>query len=167
MTLSFPSNSAGLPDPSPPSLHLVTLLLPSASQISSDYRHTDATKTHLGMILLKTILSAAAVLLLSCQVDAAPVELKKRLLLPGAPLASDIDGAHLLLKNDVDSTNIIKNAYLLLSKPRNYYDGMSACLSMGDGKRSTDYDKAIAELLSNAVFAHMPSSVLPWTCQRE
>ncbi|KAG0222910.1 Carboxylesterase family-domain-containing protein [Mortierella sp. GBAus27b] len=87
------------------------------------------------MILLKTILSAAAVLLLSCHVDieAAPVKLKKRLLLPNAPLASDIDGAHLLLKNDVDSSKIIKDAYLLLSKPRNYYDGMSACLSMGDG----------------------------------
>ncbi|KAF9114338.1 hypothetical protein BGX27_011158 [Mortierella sp. AM989] len=81
------------------------------------------------MVLLKTILSTAAVLLLTAQVyiDAAPTKLKKRLLLPNAPLASDIDGAHLLLKNDVDSSNIIKNAYILLSKPRNYYDGMSAC----------------------------------------
>ncbi|KAK3808426.1 MAG: Alpha/Beta hydrolase protein [Benniella sp.] len=85
------------------------------------------------MILLKSILSAAAVLLLSCHVDAVPVKLQKRLLLPTAPKASDIDGAHLLLKNDVDSSNIIKNAYLLLSKPRDYYSGMNACLSMGDG----------------------------------
>jgi acetylcholinesterase len=88
------------------------------------------------MILLKSILSAAAVLLLSCHVDidAVPVKLQKRLLLPTAPKASDIDGAHLLLKNDVDSSNIIKNAYLLLSKPRDYYSGMNACLSMGDGE---------------------------------
>ncbi|CAO3569853.1 unnamed protein product [Mortierella alpina] len=86
------------------------------------------------MILFKTILSAVAVFLLSSQTEAAPTKkIEKRLLLPTAPLASDIGGAHLLLKNDVDSKNIIKNAYLLLSKPRGYYDGINACLSMGDG----------------------------------
>jgi len=86
------------------------------------------------MILFKTILSAVAVFLLSSQTEAAPTKkIEKRLLLPTAPLASDIGGAHLLLKNDVDSKNVIKNAYLLLSKPRGYYDGINACLSMGDG----------------------------------
>lgn len=85
------------------------------------------------MVLLKTILSAVAVLLVTSQVQAAPAKLDKRLLLPTAPSATDIDGAHLLLQNDVDSSKIIKNAYVLLSRPRGYYDGMNACLSMGDG----------------------------------
>ena len=92
------------------------------------------------MALLKTIFSAiVAVLVLSAQmksVDAAPTgKIDKRLLLPTAPLASDVNGAHLIMKNDVDTTYIIKNAYMLLSQPRDYYSGMSACLSMGDGKR--------------------------------
>ncbi|KAF9924597.1 hypothetical protein FBU30_005445, partial [Linnemannia zychae] len=85
------------------------------------------------MVLFKSILSAIAVLLVTSQVQAAPTKIDKRLLLPTAPSATNIDGAHLLLKNDVDSSNIIKNAYILLSRPRGYYDGMDACLSMGDG----------------------------------
>ncbi|KAG0350356.1 hypothetical protein BGZ54_003875, partial [Gamsiella multidivaricata] len=87
------------------------------------------------MVLFKKILSAFAVLGIATQihVDAAPAKIEKRVLLPTAPLASDIDGAHLLLQNDVDSSKIIKNAYILLSKPRGYYDGMAACTSMGDG----------------------------------
>ncbi|KAF9207523.1 hypothetical protein BGZ49_000261 [Haplosporangium sp. Z 27] len=87
------------------------------------------------MVHLKTIFSATVVVLLSLQVfvEAAPTKFKKRLLLPTAPLASDINGAHLLIKNNVDSNPVIKNAYVLLSNPRNYYDGMSACTSMGDG----------------------------------
>lgn len=90
------------------------------------------------MVLIKTLLSVLTVALLA-GVDAAPVKapvVEKRLLLPTAPLASDIDGAHLLMINDVDSKNIIKNAYVLLSKPRDYYAGIAACLSMGDGKRA-------------------------------
>ncbi|KAF9409099.1 hypothetical protein BGZ94_002080 [Podila epigama] len=90
------------------------------------------------MALLKNLVTVLTVALLATQapVDAAPIHkptVEKRLLLPTAPLASDIDGAHLLLKNDVDSSNVIKNAYLLLSKPRGYYAGIEACLSMGDG----------------------------------
>lgn len=87
------------------------------------------------MVLLKTILSAVAVLFVTSQVQvqAAPAKLDKRLLLPTAPSATEIDGTHLLLQNDVDSSKIIKNAYVLLSRPRGYYDGMNACLSMGDG----------------------------------
>ncbi|KAG0196345.1 hypothetical protein BGX33_001757, partial [Mortierella sp. NVP41] len=87
------------------------------------------------MVLLKAIFSAVAVLLVTSQVhvEAAPAKIDKRLLLPTAPSATDIDGAHLLLLNNVDSSNIIKNAYVLLSKPRGYYDGMNTCLSMGDG----------------------------------
>ena len=88
------------------------------------------------MVLLKTIFLATAVFLSTTHVhiNAAPVKLNKRLLLPNAVQANDIDGAHLLMKNDVDTTKLIKNAFLLLSKPRGYYDGISACLSMGDGK---------------------------------
>ncbi|KAI1317073.1 hypothetical protein EDD11_009056 [Mortierella claussenii] len=83
------------------------------------------------MILLKCILVTAAMLLTALQ--AAPIESpKKRTLLPTAPVATDIDGAHLLIKNDVDSSTA-KNAFLLLSKSRGYYAGMDACLSMGDG----------------------------------
>ncbi|KAG0098029.1 hypothetical protein BGZ93_001321 [Podila epicladia] len=88
------------------------------------------------MVLIKTLVSVLTAVLLAAYVDTAPIKtpvLEKRLLLPNAPLASDIDGAHLLLKNDVDSKNIIKNAYLLLSKPRDYYAGINTCLSMGDG----------------------------------
>jgi len=84
---------------------------------------------------LKTIFPLMALVLIAVQdtVVAAPTKNTKRLLLPTAPTASDIDGAHLLIKNDVDTTYIIKNAFVLLSKPRTYWDGMSACLSMGDG----------------------------------
>ncbi|KAG0355889.1 hypothetical protein BG005_005192 [Podila minutissima] len=86
-------------------------------------------------MILKNIVAALSVALMTAQilVEAVPVKVDKRLLLPTAPLASDIGGAHLLLKNDVDSSNFIKNAYLLLSKPRDYYAGINACLSMGDG----------------------------------
>ncbi|KAG0038465.1 hypothetical protein BGZ82_000149 [Podila clonocystis] len=86
-------------------------------------------------MILKNIVAALSVALMTAQVlvEAVPVKVDKRLLLPTAPLASDIGGAHLLLKNDVDSSNVIKNAYLLLSKPRDYYAGIDACLSMGDG----------------------------------
>ncbi|KAF9392529.1 hypothetical protein CPB97_000611 [Podila verticillata] len=85
-------------------------------------------------MILKKIVAALSVALMTAQVviEAAPVKDDRRLLLPTAPLASDIGGAHLLLKNDVDSSNI-KNAYLLLSKPRDYFAGIAACLSMGDG----------------------------------
>lgn len=41
-------------------------------------------------------------------IKAAPVKIDKRLLLPTAPFASDIGGALLLLKNDVDPSNIIR-----------------------------------------------------------
>ncbi|KAF9963179.1 hypothetical protein BGZ65_005363 [Modicella reniformis] len=85
------------------------------------------------MVTLKYILTTLAVLLVTLQItDAAPAKIRKRGLNTSAPLASDIDGAHLLLVNDVDSQTG-KNAFLLLSKPRGYYDGMSACDSMGDG----------------------------------
>ncbi|KAF9993811.1 hypothetical protein BGZ79_001479 [Entomortierella chlamydospora] len=86
------------------------------------------------MVLLKSVFSAAAVLLLTAQVcvEAAPTKIKKRGLISTAPLASDIDGAHILIKNDVD-TATAKNAFILLSKPRTYYNGMAACTAMGDG----------------------------------
>ncbi|KAG0248367.1 hypothetical protein DFQ27_000950, partial [Actinomortierella ambigua] len=51
----------------------------------------------------------------------------------GAPFAGDVGGAHLLIKDLAQSDPVIKNAYLLLSKPRGYYDGMTACSSMGEG----------------------------------
>ncbi|KAF9912794.1 hypothetical protein EC991_008656 [Linnemannia zychae] len=57
--------------------------------------------------------------------------LKKRLVIPKAPLASTIDGAHILLQNDVDSVTP-KFSFLLLSKPRSYYDAAAACKTMFD-----------------------------------
>jgi len=89
-------------------------------------------------MILKNLVAVVTAAILASQTlftVAAPVKkVNKRLLLPTAPLASDVNGAHLLLKNDVDSSNIIKNAYMLLSVPRDYYSAMSACTSMGDGK---------------------------------
>lgn len=83
------------------------------------------------MAFLKMVFSAVVIILLIAQVLGAPTKMNKRLSLPLAPSASDIDGAHLLLNNDLDS-NTPKNAYMLLSKPRNYSDGIAACVSMGD-----------------------------------
>ncbi|KAF8935299.1 Carboxylesterase family-domain-containing protein [Dissophora ornata] len=83
------------------------------------------------MVAANTILSTLAAVAVFLQVsNAAPIE--KRTLNASAPSASDIGGAHLLLLNDVDS-NTAKNAFLLLSQPRSYSDGMSACKSMGEG----------------------------------
>ncbi|KAF9091329.1 hypothetical protein BGX23_005257 [Mortierella sp. AD031] len=47
-------------------------------------------------------------------------------------MAEDIDGAHIILKNDADSSTA-KNSFLLLSKPRSYQDAAAACTSMTDG----------------------------------
>ncbi|KAG0259229.1 hypothetical protein DFQ27_004180, partial [Actinomortierella ambigua] len=58
---------------------------------------------------------------------------KRALLLPTAPSNDDIGGAHLLIKDLAQSDPVVKNAFMLLSKPRSYWDGMNACLSMGDG----------------------------------
>ncbi|GJJ77782.1 hypothetical protein EMPS_10141 [Entomortierella parvispora] len=88
-------------------------------------------------MILKNLVAVVTAAILASQTlftAAAPVEkINKRTLLPTAPLASDVNGAHLLIINDVDSANIIKNAYILLSQPRDYYSGMSMCTSMGDG----------------------------------
>ncbi|GJJ77779.1 hypothetical protein EMPS_10138 [Entomortierella parvispora] len=89
------------------------------------------------MVLFRSVLSAVAVLLVTLHqvADSAPVKKtfrKRDVLNPLAPLASDIDGAHLLLLNDVDSSTV-KNAFVYLSMPRDYYSGMTACDSMGDG----------------------------------
>ncbi|KAG0288048.1 hypothetical protein BGZ96_008104, partial [Linnemannia gamsii] len=85
------------------------------------------------MVAMKQILSSAVALLATLQISfAAPAPVEKRALSNSAPLASDINGAHLLLLNDVDSETA-KNAFLLLSAPRGYYDGMQACSAMGDG----------------------------------
>ncbi|KAG0066469.1 hypothetical protein BGZ90_001396 [Linnemannia elongata] len=70
-------------------------------------------------------------------VSAAPTSVKiassinKRLLVSRAPTAETIDGAHILLKNDVD-TSTTQYSFLLLSKPQNYYDAADACKSMSD-----------------------------------
>ncbi|KAF9117263.1 hypothetical protein BGW39_002392, partial [Mortierella sp. 14UC] len=86
------------------------------------------------MVAMKQILSSAVALLVTLQISlAAPAPtVEKRALSDSAPLASDINGAHLLLLNDVDSETG-KNAFLLLSAARGYYDGMKACSAMGDG----------------------------------
>lgn len=104
---------------------------------------------------LKTIFPLVALLLLAVQdnVVAVPTKNTKRLLLPTAPTASDVDGAHLLIKNDVDTTYLIKNAFVLLSKPRTYWNGMSSCLSMGDGGyiyiKGTSGASELVSLLNN------------------
>ncbi|KAF9154838.1 hypothetical protein BG015_011860 [Linnemannia schmuckeri] len=59
------------------------------------------------------------------------VKFNKRLIISRAPTADTIDGAHILLKNDVD-TSTPQYSFLLLSKPRNYYDAADACKSMSD-----------------------------------
>ncbi|KAG9319335.1 hypothetical protein KVV02_007005 [Mortierella alpina] len=68
----------------------------------------------------------------SSVVSAAPAGVVyRRLLSNRAPLADTIDGAHILLQNDVDSaTN--KNSFLLLSKPRSYMNAAKACQDMSD-----------------------------------
>jgi acetylcholinesterase len=92
------------------------------------------------MVALKQAFATLTVLLATVHITlAAPTTLQKRGLNNSAPLASDIDGAHLLLINDVDSQTS-KDAFLLLSKPRSYYDGMNACDSMGTGMESTQVD---------------------------
>ncbi|GJJ77783.1 hypothetical protein EMPS_10142 [Entomortierella parvispora] len=80
-------------------------------------------------VVVATILASQALL-----TGAAPVKrVGKRFLLPGAPLSSAIDGVHLLFNNDVDSASSNDHAFILLSHPRSYYDGMNDCVSVGDG----------------------------------
>lgn len=82
---------------------------------------------------------------------------KKRLMLPNVPLASDINGAHILLKNDLDSM-APKYSFLLLSHPRDYYAGMAACASMGDGESQKLKSIAFPSL------AHIPPSPSACSC---
>lgn len=82
---------------------------------------------------------------------------KKRLMLPNVPLASDINGAHILLKNDLDSM-APKYSFLLLSHPRDYYAGMAACASMGDGESQKLKSIAFPSL------AHIPLSPSACSC---
>lgn len=99
--------------------------------------------TFLRASFLLTVLSILFLAAIIHNANAAPVppplakavgsSFKKRLILPNAPLASDINGAHILLKNDLGSM-APKYSFLLLSHPRDYYAGMAACASMGDGE---------------------------------
>lgn len=112
----------------PDSTHLLRLRLLSS--------HPIARKNIPIMVSLK-IIAAALMALLSLSthnlVDSAPAHIDKRALNSGAPLASDVGGASIIMDNDVD-TATSKVSFLLLSKPRGYYDGMSACSSMNSGK---------------------------------
>ncbi|KAG0036857.1 hypothetical protein BGZ82_003548 [Podila clonocystis] len=83
------------------------------------------------MVSLKIIAALTAILSLITHslIGAAPARIEKRALNSGAPLASDVGGASIIIDNDVD-TATSKVSFLLLSKPRGYYDGMSACSSM-------------------------------------
>lgn len=80
--------------------------------------------------------AAAAVFLTLQVVESVPTKSpkvsKRAMLLSWAPVVDDMDGVHLINNNDVD-TATAKNAYILLSKPRSYYDGMKGCASMGEG----------------------------------
>ncbi|KAG9068811.1 hypothetical protein KI688_011097 [Linnemannia hyalina] len=91
-------------------------------------------------------------------VSAAPTNLKagswinKRLHVSRAPRAETIDGAHILLKNDVD-TSTPRYSFLLLSKPRNYYEAADACEFMSDSAflyvPDSPAAKELNELLKN------------------
>ncbi|KAK3824068.1 MAG: hypothetical protein J3R72DRAFT_22671 [Linnemannia gamsii] len=86
--------------------------------------------TYLAVIATFLLLSLS----LLSHTNAAPTKNPdKRLMLPLAPLASAVNGASIILENDVDSSKV-KHSFLLLSQPRGYYAGMDTCLSMGDGK---------------------------------
>ncbi|KAF9911517.1 hypothetical protein EC991_003319 [Linnemannia zychae] len=85
------------------------------------------------LVAVVTTLILLALSFLSQNTDAAPTKkLGKRLMLPLAPVASAVNGASIILENDVDSSKV-KYSFLLLSQPRGYYAGMDTCLSMGDG----------------------------------
>lgn len=87
------------------------------------------------------IIAAALTALLSLGThnpDAAPARVDKRALNAGAPFASDVGGATIIIDNDVD-TSTSKVSFLLLSKPLGYYDGMSTCTSMNSGKTSVRF----------------------------
>lgn len=71
---------------------------------------------------------------------------KQQLILPTAPLATN--GIHLLLNNDVDSSTG-KNAFILLSHPRDHQEGMTACLTFGDGKIKGNPTQAKTSILLN------------------
>ncbi|KAG0291294.1 hypothetical protein BGZ97_005938, partial [Linnemannia gamsii] len=75
---------------------------------------------------ITTVVSAAPT-----NIKSAPSKLSKRLLVSKAPEADSIDGAHILLVNDVDSSTP-KHSFLLLSKPRTYHEAAAACQSMFD-----------------------------------
>lgn len=87
---------------------------------------------------LKTTILALAALFLTlnfCQTNAAPThpQEKRSSLSSSAPFASDIDGVSILIDNDVDSSTP-KFSFLLLSHPRSYDDGMTACHSLSEGE---------------------------------
>ncbi|KAG0229860.1 hypothetical protein BGW42_001325 [Actinomortierella wolfii] len=102
-----------------------------------------------------------ALCLYSGLISAAPTPTRRlaKRLDAGAPLASDIGGAHLLIKDLAQSDPIIKNAYLLLSKPRGYYDGMSACSAMGEGGYIYIADTSGAKDLVDLLKSNTPANI--------
>ncbi|KAF9209677.1 hypothetical protein BGZ59_010015, partial [Podila verticillata] len=52
--------------------------------------------------------------------------------LVNAPSATELDGVHLLLDNDVDTRTTNKTSVILLSKKRNYQDSINACEALGE-----------------------------------
>jgi hypothetical protein len=90
------------------------------------------------MNLKLPILTFVATLVLTLslfQTDAVPSQPQERrsTLSFSAPLASDMDGVSILIDNDVD-TSTSKFSFLLLSRPRSYCDGMTACHSLSEGE---------------------------------
>lgn len=53
-------------------------------------------------------------------------------LVNNAPSATDLDGVHLLLDNDVDTRTTNKTSVILFSKKRNYQDSIKACEALGE-----------------------------------
>ena len=120
------------------------------------------------LIMLSLRSLALAIALLAFKIllhtDAAPTrKLKKRLMLPLAPVASAINGVSILLENDVDSSKV-KYSFLLLSQPRGYYDGMDSCLFLGDGKYILPFALRFVCSLASFIFfsfsAHSHSHLL-------
>lgn len=134
---------------SPPSLNFPPPIPPNfASSFYPYFSHaTKMTCLNFTKVLALAIILLPLIAILPEQngianiVSAAPTNIKpasstnlnKRLLVSSAPEADTIDGAHILLMNDVD-TSTPKFSFLLLSKPRSYYEAAAACESMSDSK---------------------------------
>jgi len=80
---------------------------------------------------LQSIITLATLLL--GVVSPLPVSINGRSLEPNAAVADDINGVSILMKGQAETLPLIKNTFLLLSNPVDYYNGMKNCQKMGEG----------------------------------